>query len=226
MANEITEIWKAIAGYEGRYEVSNMGRVRSLDQMVKHPTGSLKRWRGRVLKATVYSTGYPMVNLGSNKIARSVHRLVAKAFIPNPENKPHVNHLNGIKLDARSTNLEWCTPSENEKHSYASLGKRPNLSGLGRRGALHAQSKPVYQYTVVGRFVREHEGASEASRWLVANGLPKATQGRISVCARGESAWAYGYIWLYDKSGLPESLKRVINQDPRIRKRDAARFSF
>ncbi len=204
------ENWKAIAGFEGEYEVSDMGRVRGLDRMIgARWTGNLRRWKGRILSPTIYSTGYPMVNLRNNRKALSVHRLVAKAFIPNPENKPQVNHLNGIKTDSRAVNLEWCTASENEKHSYAVLGKRAVLSGLGRTGFRHAQSKAISQFTLDGAPVERHAGASEAARTMKDRGYIRASQGRISCAARGEAAYAYGFIWLYDDSELPVRIERL-----------------
>ena len=114
------ELWRWVAGYEGLYIVSNMGNVMG----VPKPTQS-----GHLLKQKERSgsRGYMSVCLckDNKKKYFSVHRLVATAFIPNPKNKPEVNHKNGNRADNRVENLEWVTSSENEKHSYGTLGKRP-----------------------------------------------------------------------------------------------------
>lgn len=104
------EIWRDIADYEGLYQVSNLGRVRSL-----------KFGRVLILKTRPNNSGYSQVWLyrdGRYEVHR-VHRLVAETFIPNPDNKREVNHLNGDKTDNRVGNLEWCTSSENKRHAVA-----------------------------------------------------------------------------------------------------------
>lgn len=122
------EEWRPIQDYEGIYEVSSLGRVRSLDRYVQGRNGSKCNRRGRQLRLTSYHNGYVIVTLckpNSKKKRGIVHRLVAEAFIPNPENKPVVNHKNGIKHDNRLENLEWCTHSENNIHALVTGLKIP-----------------------------------------------------------------------------------------------------
>ena len=127
------EIWRAIPGYEGKYEASTRGRIRSLSRKVKHPTGSLKNWKGRILALSVPKrTGYQFVQLGDNSHTFLVHRLVALTFIPNPQSKPCVNHKDGDRLNNSVRNLEWMTYQENEQYSYDVLGKI--VWNKGRKG--------------------------------------------------------------------------------------------
>lgn len=117
------EIWKPIEGHPG-YEVSNLGRVKSLEKKVYNKRGNLHRkWPERILKQSHNTFGYLQVNLSNRSRMRIVHRLVAETFLPNPQNYPVVNHKNGIKDDNRVENLEWCTVSYNTWHSCNVLGK-------------------------------------------------------------------------------------------------------
>lgn len=113
------EIWKDITGYEGVYQVSNFGRIKSLGRFLKR--GESKIFVDEfIMSGGSTPIGYKTVNLTKNKVRKafSVHRLVAKAFIPNPEGKPEVNHIDGDKLNNNYTNLEWCTRRENLQHAY------------------------------------------------------------------------------------------------------------
>lgn len=126
------EKWLPIKGYEGFYEISNHGRVRSVDRIVYFKNNKGKReYKGKILKQK-YHNGYAMVNLNKNKKLEVlyVHRLVAEHFIPKIKNKNIVNHKNGIKSDNYYKNLEWCTSRENNIHANNTGLHKNNISGL------------------------------------------------------------------------------------------------
>lgn len=112
------EIFKSISGYEGIYEVSNLGTVRSIDRLIVSRRGSKEIREGRTLKVELHSRGYLRVMLSRFDVHKKVyiHRLVAETFIDNPLRKPQINHRNLNKKDNRVSNLEWCTLNENVKH--------------------------------------------------------------------------------------------------------------
>jgi hypothetical protein len=113
------EVWRDVKGWEGLYQVSDHGRIRSLDHTVKTKTGKDMLVRGVIKKPSRDVDGYAVVSLQHkhHKKSYSVHRLVAQAFIPNPENKPEVNHINAVKDDNAVSNLEWVTGEENNQHA-------------------------------------------------------------------------------------------------------------
>jgi hypothetical protein len=113
------EVWMNIAGYDGLYEVSNLGNVKSLNRTVIYKDGRTWDVKERILKQCNTTKGYLFVNLSKNakSYPHKVHQLVAVAFIPNPENKPQVNHKDTIKTNNPATNLEWINNSGNQIHA-------------------------------------------------------------------------------------------------------------
>ena len=139
----MNEQWKEIKGNREIYEVSNLGNVRTKDR--EGARGS--NVKGHELMQHDNSNGYPRCNMNINGHSKSylVHRLVAKLFISNPENKPDVNHKNGDKHNNSVDNLEWCTKSENEKHAWKT-GLKHDVATKGELHGMHKLTRKDVEY--------------------------------------------------------------------------------
>ena len=189
------EFWKDIVGYEGIYQVSNLGRVKSL---VTWCCNKYKK-REKILKPALNTYGYPTVSLSKNKLRKNktIHRLVAENFIPNPNNYSQVNHKDGVKTNNKINNLEWVTGSENILHSYKN-GLREYPIGnknhrYGKLGKEHNRSKAVLQYDKNNNFIAKYGSQREAER---KTGIKQAS---IGCCCRKTQKTAGGYIWKFEK---------------------------
>lgn len=193
----IEEIWKDIKGYEGIYQISNLGNVKSLDRKIKSAllNNNIISKKGKKLKNQKNKYGYIYVYLSKNnkRKYKCIHRLVAEAFIPNPENKPQVNHKDGNKANNRVDNLEWCTASENELHAYIFLNKPRKNGSKGKYGKENAKSKIVLQIDKNNNIVNKFFGIGEAER------ITGISNQQISKCCLNRKGYktAGGYKWRY-----------------------------
>ena len=161
------ELWRDVKGYEGLYQVSSEGRVKSLKRK--------GRKKERILKHQIDRNGYLRLNLCAGGKSRLffVHRLVCQAFHENPDNNPCVNHIDENKTNNAASNLEWCTYEEN--NNYGTRNERA--------------SKPVGQYSLEGKLIKLWPSLTEVKRQTGFD------QGNISEAANGKRKQAYGFIW-------------------------------
>jgi len=126
------EIWKDIEGYEGMYQISNLGRVKSLSRVVIRKNGVPNSVKEKYFKRKIHSTGYYLIGLTQfgKTINVKLHRLIAKAFIPNPKNLPDVNHIDGDKSNNELSNLEWTSTRENSVHGFLRRKKSSRYPGV------------------------------------------------------------------------------------------------
>lgn len=181
------QVWKPVIGYEGLYEVSNHGNVRSLDRIIiENNTNKERPIKGINLSIANSKRGYRVVVLCKNgtENMRNVHQLVAESFIPNPENKPCINHKDFNRLNNYVENLEWCTYAENNLHSIEE----------GKRG------KTVIQLTKNGEFVQQFDSIKRAESHT---GIASQNIGKV---CKGEREFAGDYSWEYgvDKDIFPQ----------------------
>lgn len=178
------EIWKDITEFEGYYQVSNLGRVKSVDRVVEQ----INRWgqkmkrihKGQILIPIKDKTGYLHVILWSNGKPKTkrIHRLVAEAFIENPDNLEQVNHKDEVKTNNCISNLEWCDRKYNSNY------------GTRNERMVEKLSKQVFQYTLSGELVGLWPSINEAGR----NGF---NQSAVCNCCLGKRKTYKGYIWSY-----------------------------
>lgn len=176
------EIWKDIKGYENYYQVSNFGRVRSLDREVNANIKNNKKVikKGKILKCAKDTDGYNTITLSiyNKKRNRKICRLVAETFIPNPNNLPQVNHIDGNKSNDNIENLEWVTASENIIHAV-------------KTGLINRQQfwKKVGQYDENNNLIRIWDNIKNASK--------EYNTTHITACCKGKRKKCKGFKWRY-----------------------------
>jgi hypothetical protein len=181
---------KSIPGYEGLYSVTHGGEIISHG---KYVTSKNVRWQPEsILKPLTDVYGYNNVCLcnGSGQVKKyRVHKLVALAYLPNPDKHPIINHKNGVKTDNCIENLEWCTHSHNNKHAFRVLGRQATNKGVF--GSDHPCAKTVAQVSRDDKIIMVHPSVVDASK---ITGVPKKN---ISNAALGRKKSAGGYVWRY-----------------------------
>ena len=187
------EVWKDIEGYEGYYKVSNLGKVKSVDRIIKYKDDRVYYTKGKILIQDINTRGYKYVTLSKESMRRkrTVHRLVIEAFIPNPENKPCIDHINTIKTDNRVQNLRWVTQKENLNNELTLERKRERYKKGHSEEAKEKmrKSSPNKKKVLCVETGIIYESASEASRqtgiWSV----------NIRRVCKGKVKSAGGYHW-------------------------------
>lgn len=187
------EIWKSLdfLGYPD-YEISTLGRVKSLERTIIRKNGIKKTYSERILKPQ-NERDYQRVGLWKDRKIKHfrVHRLVALAFIPNPEKLPCINHKDENPSNNHINNLEWCDIRYNINYGLRNekAGKRISKTKKGK--PQYKQRKPILQYTLLGEFIKEFDSAKSASENLniYATSITQCCKGKLKTCG--------GYIWKY-----------------------------
>ena len=176
------EVWKDVVGYEGKYQVSNKGRVRSSEREVSCLRGQKRKVDGRILALIPCTNGYMSVHLSvenKSKI-KLVHRLVADAFLPNPNNYPEVNHRDEVRHNNKVDNLEWCTKKYNIHYGNAIQKIKDSR-----------KVRPVNQYGLDGTFIKRWDNILDAGKGMGVN-----HSSIIRVC-KGKQHTCKGFKWEY-----------------------------
>ena len=189
------EIWKDIPQYEGLYQVSNMGRIKSLLRKIDNSSvkGGKYTVNEKIKNVHLQNSGYLVVQLYKNGKYKNLllHRIVAETFLPQKKNKNEVNHINGIKTDNTINNLEWVSSSENKKHAIKNnLWHSPNKNLYGGNNPKAIKVIMIDKQT--HKKIRIFDSIIDAAHYLGKN-----KSGAIVNCCKGNLKSAYGYVWEY-----------------------------
>ena len=191
------EVWRPVTGYNGRYEVSNLGEVRSLER-TKRNNGGAQRIPSHVMRQSQNHKGYKIVHLskdGANTWVM-VHRIVALAFIPNPEGKPQVNHIDGDKNNNAANNLEWVTNAENMRHAVENglNNPWPMLRAAHSKESREKTSRSL-QRAVIRSDGKVYESVNDAAR------DNDVTHGAVSMNIHGKTKKCNGFTFSFVDDG-------------------------
>ena len=191
--NSGSEVWKPIEGFEGLYQISNFGKVKSLDRKVIN-NRTFQLIKGKILKPCNNGNNYLYIGLCKNgKIKRiAIHKLVAQAFIPNPNNLPQVNHKDENKLNNCVENLEWCTPNYNA--NYGNRNKKM------KKMIIEKYAKKVVQYDINKNYITEYDSIEETAR------KNNVTSQAISRCCNGKLKKCKNYIFKFKSEVINDDL--------------------
>lgn len=201
IAQPAIEEWRDVKGYEGLYQVSNLGNVKALGRDYYHSNGHalVKHYvKEHIVNGRLRKDGYYDIDLHKDgKLCKKlVHRLVAEAFVPNPNNYRIIHHLDCNKANEKADNLMWCTQSFNVQHAYDFEGKQQ------AKGEECTSSKKVIQTDLNGNILNVWPSLSTVKEKLGYN--PSTLAG----CANGHNRSAYGCLWVYGKENIPRAVER------------------
>lgn len=189
------EVWKDIKGFEGLYQISNYGNIKSLERTFEYKGKNqfgefktIKKYKEKIIKQSINGSGYYQVCLHKNckKKNMLVHRLIAEAFIPNPDNKPTINHIDGNTLNNSLDNLEWATMLEQQIHRVYYLGHKSVISDKCREKQIQLHKRKVIRSDgIIFDSIKEAANGNENYRK------------QINKCVRGHQKTAGGYSWQY-----------------------------
>lgn len=188
------EIWKDVIGYEELYEVSNLGKLRHKDVLVDDIKNNRKMHiKQKYMKPCLGKRGYYVyvVSKNNKKKHLPIHRLIAIHFIPNPNDYPVINHINGNKLDNRIENLEWCTYSHNNSEAFRIGLRKTDYENSGFKKYNDSIKKKINQYDMNMIFIKSWNSIQEASETL------NICSSHICRCCKGKIKSIKGYKWRY-----------------------------
>ena len=194
--NTEKEAWKDVKGYEGLFQVSNLGGVKSLPRKITYTDGRVWNYRGKNLSPTPNQDGYPSVYLKVQGKGRTlkVHRLVGEAFVDNPHNYNEINHIDEDKTNNHYLNLEWCTRKQNMNHGTAMARAHSHPNAIKR---LEESKRPVVGVHIDTEKEVRFESINEASR----NGFPRK---QVSSVLNGNDKSCREYVWFYEEEHTSE----------------------